>query len=165
MFFEKGVLKICSKFTGEHPCRSVISIKLLCNFIEIILLHGFCPVNLLHIFRTPFPRNTSGWLLLHLLSTLIVSSLISSSRNYFGNCQKQVFKYSKFQLFFSHSIIPCSTFYVLLKRSQFRFFCLFYFHSRSVADREKIRGPSFYASVSFICLTNVIMCMNRINRN
>ena len=25
----KGFLKICSKFTGEHPCRSVISIKLL----------------------------------------------------------------------------------------------------------------------------------------
>ena len=25
-----GVLKICSKFTGEHTCRSVMSIKLLC---------------------------------------------------------------------------------------------------------------------------------------
>ena len=31
VFLGKGVLKICSKFTGEHPCRSVISIKLLCN--------------------------------------------------------------------------------------------------------------------------------------
>ena len=31
VFLEKGVLKICSKFTGEHPCRSVISIKLLCT--------------------------------------------------------------------------------------------------------------------------------------
>ena len=29
VFLRKGVLKICSKFTGEHPCRSVISIKLL----------------------------------------------------------------------------------------------------------------------------------------
>ena len=29
MLLEKGVLKICRKFTGEHPCRSVISIKLL----------------------------------------------------------------------------------------------------------------------------------------
>ena len=52
----KGVLKICSKFTGGHPCQSVISIKL--------LRHGCSPVNLLHIFRTPFPRNTFGWLLL-----------------------------------------------------------------------------------------------------
>ena len=53
---KKGVLKICSKFTGEHPCGSVISIKLLWNFIEICLRHGFSPVKLLHIFRTPFPR-------------------------------------------------------------------------------------------------------------
>ena len=52
----KGVLKICSKFTGERPCRSVILIKL--------LRHGCSPVNLLHIFRTLFPKNTSGWLLL-----------------------------------------------------------------------------------------------------
>ena len=28
VFLEKGVLKICSKFTGEHPCQSAISIKL-----------------------------------------------------------------------------------------------------------------------------------------
>ena len=27
----KGILKICSKFTGEHPCRSVISMNLLCS--------------------------------------------------------------------------------------------------------------------------------------
>ena len=31
VFLRKGVLKICSKFTGEHPPRSVIS----SNFIEI----------------------------------------------------------------------------------------------------------------------------------
>ena len=30
LFLGKGVLKICSKFTGEHPCRSAISVKLLC---------------------------------------------------------------------------------------------------------------------------------------
>ena len=58
MFLRKGVLKICSKYTGEHPCRSVIS-----NFIEITLRHGCSPVNLLHTFRTPFSRNTSEWLL------------------------------------------------------------------------------------------------------
>ena len=64
MFLRKGVPKICSKFTGEHPCRSKISIKLLSNFIEIALRHGCSPVNLLHVFKTPFPRNTSEWLLL-----------------------------------------------------------------------------------------------------
>ena len=66
MFLRKGFLKICSKFTGEHPCRSAISIKLQSNFNEIALRHGCSPVNLLHIFRTPFPKNTSGWLLLKL---------------------------------------------------------------------------------------------------
>ena len=50
VFLRKGVLKICSKFTGEHPCRSVISIKLLCNFMEITLRHGCSVVNWLHIF-------------------------------------------------------------------------------------------------------------------
>ena len=64
VFLRKGVLKICSKFAGEHPCRSVISIKLQSNFIEITLWHGCSPVNLLHILRTPFPKNTSGRLLL-----------------------------------------------------------------------------------------------------
>ena len=42
VFSGKGAPKIRNKFTGEHPCESVISIKLLCNFIEIILGHG-CP--------------------------------------------------------------------------------------------------------------------------
>ena len=32
MFLGKGVVKICSRFTGEHPCRSEISIKLLCSY-------------------------------------------------------------------------------------------------------------------------------------
>ena len=55
VFLLKGVLKICSKFTGEHPCRSII---------EITLPHGCSPVNLLHIFRKPFTKNTSERLLL-----------------------------------------------------------------------------------------------------
>ena len=64
VFLGKDIQKIDSKFTGEHPCQSVISIKLLSNFIEIALRHACSPVILLYIFRTPFPKNTSGWLLL-----------------------------------------------------------------------------------------------------
>ena len=45
--------------------------EVLCNFIEIALWHGCSPVNLLHIFRTPFPRNTSGWLLLNICKPFI----------------------------------------------------------------------------------------------
>ena len=40
---------MCSKFTGEHPCRSIISI--------IALPRGCFPENLLHIFSTLFPTN------------------------------------------------------------------------------------------------------------
>ena len=39
LFLGKGVLKICRKVTKEHPGRSVISIELLCKFIEMILRH------------------------------------------------------------------------------------------------------------------------------
>ena len=65
VFLEKGVLKIRSKYTGEHTCRCVIPARFLCKFIEITFWHGRSPVNLQHISRTPFPKNTSGWLLLY----------------------------------------------------------------------------------------------------
>ena len=58
VFLGKVVLKICSKFTGERPYRSAISIKLICNFIEIALRQGCSPLNLLHIIRKTFPKNT-----------------------------------------------------------------------------------------------------------
>ena len=59
---------------GEHPYRSEISIKLLCNFIEVILRHGCSPVNLLYIFKTPFLKNTPGRLLLKLRSSRMLDS-------------------------------------------------------------------------------------------
>ena len=64
MLLRKNVLEIYSKFAGENTCQSVISTKLLCNFIEITLHHGGSPLNLMYIFRTTFPKNTSGGLLL-----------------------------------------------------------------------------------------------------
>ena len=64
VFLDRDILKLCNKFRGEHQRWSVISIKFQSNFIEIELWHGCYPVNLLHIFRTPFPKNTSGGLLL-----------------------------------------------------------------------------------------------------
>ena len=65
IFSGKDVLKICSKFTKEHQYRSVISIKMLCNFIEITLWRGCSLVTLLHDFRVPFSKNPSGGLLLY----------------------------------------------------------------------------------------------------
>ena len=59
--FRGALRKRCSENSQQifrrTPCRSVISIKLFCNFsifVEITLRHGCSPLNLLHIFRTPF---------------------------------------------------------------------------------------------------------------
>ena len=48
-----------------NSCNQRLFLKLQSNFIEITLQHGCSPVNLLYIFRTPFSKNTSGWLLLY----------------------------------------------------------------------------------------------------
>ena len=68
VFLVKRVLRRCSKFTGQHPWRSMISIKLQSNFIEITLRYGCSPVNLLHVFRTLFSKNTFRWLHLYFLT-------------------------------------------------------------------------------------------------
>ena len=58
LFLQKGVLKIYSKVT-EHTCRSAISLR-----------HGCFPVNLLHIFRTHFPKNISEGRLLKVFTRI-----------------------------------------------------------------------------------------------
>ena len=52
MLLGKGVLKICSKFTGEHPCQSVISVKLICSgrlFLSALQPFNFTKSRLFHI--------------------------------------------------------------------------------------------------------------------
>ena len=53
------ISEICH-FLHENNFRS--------NFIEILLRHECSRVYLLHIFRTPFPKNSSEWLLLKIFS-------------------------------------------------------------------------------------------------
>ena len=76
VFLGTCVLKISSKFAGEHPCRSAISIQLQRNVFEILLWHGCFPVNLLHNFGTPFPKKASGGLLLMYLDLYCKSLLV-----------------------------------------------------------------------------------------
>ena len=52
----------------RHPCRIAISIKLLCNFTEIILRHGCSSVNYAAYFQKTFSWEHSGWLLLFILT-------------------------------------------------------------------------------------------------
>ena len=92
VFLGNSVLKICCKFTGEHPCRSVISKKLLCNFIEMRPRHGYSSVNLLHIFKTPFPKNTSTGLLLGFFTNMLTWLLITSI-NFLFVCCSIVFRF------------------------------------------------------------------------
>ena len=47
------------------PKRDFNKVAMQSNFIEITLWHECSPVNLLHIFRTPFPKDTCGGLLLN----------------------------------------------------------------------------------------------------
>ena len=58
----RGVLKKRCSENMQQSYRRTPMLKL--NFIEIALRHGCSLVNLLHIFRTPFLKNTAGWLLL-----------------------------------------------------------------------------------------------------
>ena len=68
VFLGKGVLKICSKFTR--------------NTHAITLRHGCSPVHLLHIFRTPFTKDTSGLLLLSLCMFCLVSKSNKENKNH-----------------------------------------------------------------------------------
>ena len=71
-------LKICNKFTGEHPC-----------VIEITVWHGCSPVDFLHIFWTPFPKNTSGGLLVNKRMARLVTFVF----------------YMLYVLFYSHALV------------------------------------------------------------
>ena len=64
---------------GEDPCRSVISIKLQSNFIEITFYHSCSPVNFVHFVRRPFYKNPPGGLLLHLQLVIIWGVLLALS--------------------------------------------------------------------------------------
>ena len=50
-----------------------------CDFIKVALLHGCSPVNLLYIFRTPFPKSNSKELLLKVKSVEAVCKIRSSN--------------------------------------------------------------------------------------
>ena len=59
------------------------------NFIEITIRDGCSPLNLLHIFRTPFPKNTSGGMLLKVIKRVLNTflNLIQIVSNCSGNVE------------------------------------------------------------------------------
>ena len=56
VFPKKDAVQIRSKPTGEQLRRSAISLKPLCNFIEITPTRGCTPENPQHTRRIPLPR-------------------------------------------------------------------------------------------------------------
>ena len=108
VFLRKGVLKTCSKFTGEHPCRSVISIKFL--FLRKPLDDCLCT----HLFRrccgVPRHWNSPLTIIPSLVHSFSHSSMLNNVRRvsknmnygvlsvFSGNSKKYVhktlFKYS-----------------------------------------------------------------------
>ena len=62
--FSENMQKIYRR--APMPKCDFNKVALQSNFIEITLRHGCSPVTLLHFIRTPFPKNTSGGLLLYL---------------------------------------------------------------------------------------------------
>ena len=73
------VKHVC-KLTGEHPCQSVISTKLLWSFIEIILRYRCSPVNFQHIFRTAFYKNISPCFCVWLFNQYHILQLITNQQ-------------------------------------------------------------------------------------
>ena len=74
--------------------------KVASNFIEIALRHECSPVNLRHIFRTPFLKNTSGRLLL-----IIIKDKLSGLRKFLATrstlkLMKNAFYFTSKTLFF-----------------------------------------------------------------
>ena len=66
--------QIVSNYIQKQPSRGVNKKKsnLKICIIEITLRHGCCPGNLLHIFKTPFTRITSGGLFLYVILDVIL---------------------------------------------------------------------------------------------
>ena len=91
----RGVLrKRCSESIQQIYRRAPM---LKCNFnkvarnvIEILLRYGCSFVNLLIIFRTPFPKNTSGGLLLKNYKSKIISNHLAMSQKMLLGSQSEV---------------------------------------------------------------------------
>ena len=66
----EGTQNLAFQVSLWKPLGKFESCELPCNFIEITRRQGCSPVNLMHLFRTPFPKNTLGLLLLKFVVVL-----------------------------------------------------------------------------------------------
>ena len=83
------------------------------NFIEITLRHRCSPVNLMHIFRTLFHKNTYGWLLLYFSRILIIQSAWYSAEQLFWRISIFVEHLLQWLLLLIHWIPMINTYFFL----------------------------------------------------
>ena len=84
----RGVLKKKCSENIQQIYRRTPMPKCGFNKVALTLRHGCSPVNLLHIFRTPFPRNTYGRLLLYLprIHNSFITNKLSLLLEALSNC-------------------------------------------------------------------------------
>ena len=90
------------KMCSQKSCKNHRKKPVICNVIEIALWHGYLPVNLLHIFRTSFLKNTSEGLLLSGLGVFLWILRNFKNTVFIQHLRKTAFK-GKFFLFLSLS--------------------------------------------------------------
>ena len=87
---------------------------------DFALRHGCSPVNLLYIFRTPFPRNTSRWLLLQFSARSLIM-LLQTTVQFFSLLQCLVFICGYMKERFILFIILLSHFYIRYYERSYQF--------------------------------------------
>ena len=99
MSLGKSVLKTCIRIPGEHPCQSVITIKLLCNFWKgtflaiMARIHGrtLCESNFIEIIlRLPVVQLCLLWStqILSFLSKDCLDQMLQKTMIYWGVCKQ-----------------------------------------------------------------------------
>ena len=110
-FLMRVVMRVCSGFVVQLRCQSVISIKLLCRFIEATLRRWCFPVNLLSFLRAPLCGRTYWGMLLSFAKAL--SSFIVHFKGTFTYCyycyvhDSQIFEILQLLLIICNSSYIC----------------------------------------------------------
>ena len=114
VFLVKGVLNICSKFTGDHSYQSIISIK-------ITLPHGYSPANLLHFLYESWSRNIEQNNFNQYFNKIWNTKVYHRKSKYLIIFFSSIFKLSRLNLLKFYVVFLDSNFITLLSFNSFTF--------------------------------------------